>query len=500
MLAWVWLGCGGGGEEAARPPSGPVDEDQDGVPARLDCDDGDRRVYPGAADTPYDGVDADCAGDDDFDADADGVRGAPGGGEDCNDANAAVSPANDEVPYDGLDNDCDPGTPDDDVDQDGFRSFEECDDADPGVFPGSPEVAFDGVDQDCDGAIDATAFGVVPWTFSTPGALRAIDTRDAVAVVFRADRAVRPAPATALDSVVVAVAIDHDARGSEPLAEPPNLVWGQGDDHAIRAIALTTLGDEVQVGMSWTAVGRVGFLGMIPLGWTRGVGWFPRTPSYADDVFQDHTAVDAWSDRGEVYVVGSGAGGVGWASDGGIPSPGGLSTAGAGGTATFRDPAAPDTFVACADACVSWRFDPGQSGPPTEAAAQPWSDRAVRASRTHGDGVVWWEGARGVRWTDPTAEVELAPGDRVDDADVVRDGDELFAFLLADGDLRLLRGPVGGPYAAVAMAPVASDGRGFDPTGVALVVRSDALFLAVSSRDDSGGADQDRVVYAVLAR
>ncbi len=37
-----------------------------------DCDDGEAAVYPGAPDAPYDGVDADCGGDDDFDADGDG--------------------------------------------------------------------------------------------------------------------------------------------------------------------------------------------------------------------------------------------------------------------------------------------------------------------------------------------------------------------------------------------------------------------------------------------
>src|SRR5690606_35728631 len=31
-----------------------------------------QNVHPGAVDAPYDGIDADCAGDNDFDADADG--------------------------------------------------------------------------------------------------------------------------------------------------------------------------------------------------------------------------------------------------------------------------------------------------------------------------------------------------------------------------------------------------------------------------------------------
>lgn len=39
-----------------------------------DCDDQNPDVRPGVADAPYDGVDADCAGDSDFDADGDGVE------------------------------------------------------------------------------------------------------------------------------------------------------------------------------------------------------------------------------------------------------------------------------------------------------------------------------------------------------------------------------------------------------------------------------------------
>ena len=37
-----------------------------------DCDDADATVFPGATDTWYDGVDQDCAGDNDYDFDGDG--------------------------------------------------------------------------------------------------------------------------------------------------------------------------------------------------------------------------------------------------------------------------------------------------------------------------------------------------------------------------------------------------------------------------------------------
>ena len=84
-----------------------TDADGDGYTAEEgDCDDGDATVYPGAEDTPYDGVDSDCAGDSDYDADGDGYDSEEYGGEDCDDASADVSPSGVES-QDLVDEDCD---------------------------------------------------------------------------------------------------------------------------------------------------------------------------------------------------------------------------------------------------------------------------------------------------------------------------------------------------------------------------------------------------------
>ncbi|MEZ4322612.1 MAG: MopE-related protein, partial [Myxococcota bacterium] len=120
-----------------------------------DCDDTDATANPATLEIAYDGVDGDCDGGDDYDQDGDGYRPAPHNGTapaDCNDQDASIHPGVPEVWYDGVDDDCD-GT-DDDQDGDGAGRLDDCDDLDPTVFPGATEVWYDGADQDCDGAND----------------------------------------------------------------------------------------------------------------------------------------------------------------------------------------------------------------------------------------------------------------------------------------------------------------------------------------------------------
>jgi hypothetical protein len=79
-----------------------VDADGDGYAAPEDCDDTDPSVHPGAEDTWYDGLDADCAGNDDHDQDADGIA----VGADCDDTDPEARFVSPERCGDGVDNDC----------------------------------------------------------------------------------------------------------------------------------------------------------------------------------------------------------------------------------------------------------------------------------------------------------------------------------------------------------------------------------------------------------
>jgi hypothetical protein len=106
-----------------------MDNDNDGYPADVDCDDGDPSVHPGATEICND-IDDNCDGSVDEgcttyyrDADGDGFG-------DPSDSTTATSPPAGYVANSG-----------------------DCDDTDASVYPGASESC-NGVDDDCDGAVD----------------------------------------------------------------------------------------------------------------------------------------------------------------------------------------------------------------------------------------------------------------------------------------------------------------------------------------------------------
>jgi hypothetical protein len=139
--------------DACGPPSGYVE-------VGGDCDDDEITSYPGAEDTWYDGIDSDCAGDSDYDADVDGYDSDAYGGDDCDDAEATTYPGAADTWYDGVDSDC-AGDSDYDADSDGYDAFsyggDDCDDTVDIIYPGAPDTWYDGVDSDCAGDSDYDA-------------------------------------------------------------------------------------------------------------------------------------------------------------------------------------------------------------------------------------------------------------------------------------------------------------------------------------------------------
>ena len=117
-----------------------------------DCDDAEAATNPGADETWYDGVDSDCDGGSDYDADGDGFDSDEYDGADCDDSDADINPDAEDAPDDGVDADCDGIDPIDesDKDGDGFEVDEDCDDENAQVNPEAEEIAGDGIDNDCD--------------------------------------------------------------------------------------------------------------------------------------------------------------------------------------------------------------------------------------------------------------------------------------------------------------------------------------------------------------
>jgi gliding motility-associated-like protein len=160
------------------------------VTDNTDCDDTNANAYPGATETPDNGIDEDCDGLDlktwYEDSDGDGFgndsvsqesntqpSGYVADNTDCDDTNAAINPNATEILDNGIDEDCDGGdakTWYEDADGDGFGNANvsqvantqptgyvsdnsDCDDTEANNYPGNTEVC-DGIDNNCDGQID----------------------------------------------------------------------------------------------------------------------------------------------------------------------------------------------------------------------------------------------------------------------------------------------------------------------------------------------------------
>jgi hypothetical protein len=306
-----------------------------------DCNDNVADIFPGsAAEVPYDAVDSDCDGQDDYDFDGDGyvlrsdllpdgappyIGELPGG--DCDDTREDVNPGEpslSDASYDGVDTNCD-GSNDFDADgdewmPDGFElefqayieqydyefelNFGDCDDFEAGIFPGAEEFYYDGVDADCDDAddFDADLDGFAlrddllpPGSAAYSGDLPQTDCDDEVPEVFPG----------ALERIGDTVDSDCDGGQRTALFGFSAFAWNQPRPPSVGATdfhyLLTTAADTFTSGVSTTNVGITLMFDKTAVGGDEPAG-NNRWESAVAGAFADQIDVIYGSDR---YYVGA---------------------------------------------------------------------------------------------------------------------------------------------------------------------------------------------------
>ncbi len=469
-----------------------------------DCDDTDPTIYPGApGDVPYDGIDTDCDGAEEYDLDGDGVPWPV----DCLDQlertlplnPAFVYPGAPDAPYDGVDADC-KGDNDFDADGDGFvrdadvaayAQYEafygldlgaaagDCDDTRPEVNPEGFERLGDGRDEDCDGVDDQGSFSLGSLDVEGPAVPHLVATPRGFVLAFAATRAVLPS-GTTTNAVVMALLSPtvgmHDAPIATevvlgPLSEP--LGPGLGLAPTSNGVALATARP--------TANAVLGALGERVV---TDLGFGPYQPSfYQWTSSEPPVAAGVQVVDGEPRLVTCAGTGVGLVVDdtrasATVPEP---------SVTCFHDP--DGRTVACgATSCTSWD-DAGLATPTTEPGEPVTAVRQRIDVRTEIRASV--PGARlSLEGVPSVTILEETP---LRQADAVWIDNHWFAAAVTapetgPSELQLVYGPTSGPFTVTPLT-------GFDPTRPALepiettlAVNDTRLVVAVTSSDGTDSA------------
>ena len=492
-----------------------------------DCDDDNSAIHPDAADSAYDGLDSDCGGENDYDADHDGFvmdewydegGGLPSG--DCNDFDASVSPGAVEVWYNGADDDCFGGD-DYDQDEDGYvRTSDvgrgtrtgppeaetdvegtgnlpggDCDDTLPDAHPLAHEVYGNGEDEDCDGGNDSIEVHALDgYAWQSPYTPVLIEAEGNVFLSVAVEQVVTPKD-TWFDSgfaVSWAVgAVENDVALIQEFAWAKNATnpsFSVGPAHAVRLVDSTFYGVLGREGTNFRAMAFEAY----PLA-SGAAGQSTAQSSDAADPFDD---VDVFvDDAGRVFGIGCDGGTNGVLTYARVDAIATSTSADVqanvtdgsanGGACAFEDESGTSVVAAYDGDFYSFAFDP-ESSAPTFSGTKLEEGRSPVDIDTSVDGTspltvlalptlhaVYVEG------TGISAFVGQATDDpQSATAILLPDGDYLIGWVNEDGTVRMTKGSDSSGYAYLTVnTPEAATG---------LALWSDATNALVAVTSESG--------------
>lgn len=515
-----------------------------------DCDDFDPAVFTDAAgEVPYDGVDTDCSGDNDFDNDGDGympdtvsqadldlfvntlhdgiIPASWGASEfgDCEDEDDTIFPGAADDFYDGIDSDCGCNEGwDNDFDADGddwilpgdqaaFDAYAadwcgsqtdpgtsegDCNDSNTSINPGAIETLGDATDSDCDGDVDTTEFTYGDYEWLAPRAPSIVATDDHYILVSGAEEFTQPGTGTTSNLGVALIFDPLAGPGTTPTMDPllwhttpQNLPIGAAVDATSNGTSLWSSIVYNLGGLSYLIAAEYTYNGTSG-DYERGeLDYYPVTQYDSLDVelqLDSNGYPWAWSVGANTLHVLRGESGV-------IDLGGSVAISAANSILIDNANATVSTATACWTlSCTTWTFDESTIAP---AAVQEWPGKSGDAAGENYGTRVIVDDVFAITVDDGFQSLLLFSGENIEHADaVLSDTGILYvAALVAGSDSISLM--YGDPVGALARVEIPVDESGAQNlTGVGVFADNSRIMLGVTTED---GAGNDAVGWAFLS-
>ena len=449
-------------------------------------------VNPGATDTPYDGIDADCASDNDFDQDVDGFM-----------------PNGTDIHFGNYQVDWNLGSL-------GAGAYNDCEDTDETRHPDALEMFGDAVDQDCDGGANTTPFEYDAFTFTNPGRVLVGATEDHYLVTTLADEYV-DGFAAIRENVGLTLAFENDddsfisvpwytTTGSLDPVGPGIDLETNGSEHT------TTMADYRDSVLKTFVV--VNTFEYTPPSTFSPSSIFANTSGHEFfDTIDLRTGLD-----GEIWMVGCHRDQLlfGWKADGFQFAQEEFSlnnnlTGDTYGSVCWMEPTDLDQadVHVCdgANGCRTFEFTASDvDAGVVEAATSPYSSEHITSARTtttelNGDFTVLTNASGGIEVESSTSSWSLLPGIIATDADVTMwDGKMYLAVVGDSGAGTEITLAFGDPDTALTQMTIPMEDDGRDLTPISVGLHADTNYLVIgASATNSLTVDEDAVGWLFMS-